>query len=256
MIRVTTTVQAVPVWCAAWTVDRLLNPFYYSQSLMDFFFSSWILNTIYNYIWQVNARSGIKTWALLAFILMLVLPGTLGRSGNALGAGGWARRPAQGAAAPLGARRSVLCRAGRQGWRGHCQKLTPAASVPGRARIWWLYCWNQSCNLLLPLFIFLLSLSASLSVAVGNSWEKKKISHSAMKSIHRQGRARPFLALLQLRVVFSLDGEEQTHWWQVAALMSKGTAALSGVTRFETYVVLTQIPQKATVRKAWAKIFE
>lgn len=205
----------------------------------------------------MNARSRIKTWAFLAFILMLVLPDRLGRFGNALGAGGWACQPVQGAAAPLDPRRSVLCRAGRLGWAGHCQKLAPAASVPGRARFWWLYCWNQSCNLMLPpIYFFTQSSSQSICCCRELLGGKNKISHSAMKSSHRQGRAHPFLALLQLWVFFSLNSEEKTHWWQVAALIGKGAAALSGVTHFETYVVLTQIHQEAMVSKAWAKILK
>lgn len=196
----------------------------------------------------MNARSGIKTWAFLAFILMLVLPDTLGRFARALGAGSWTLQPARGAAAPLEACRLVPCRARRQGWGSHCQKLAPAPSLPGRARFWCCTVEIKVVILMLPPFIFWLGLSASISVTLRSSWETNPLVLQWNQSQAR--KSYPFLALLHLQVVCSLDGEEKTHWWQVAALVSKGTAALWGVSRFEMYIVLPQIPQK---KQRWGK---
>lgn len=212
---------------------------------MDFFFlHEYLMQHIIRYSkWM--ARSGIKTWAFLAFVLMLILPDTLGRFARAPGAGGWTLQPARGAAALLEARRLVLCGARRQGWGSHSQKLAPATSLAGSARFWCCTVETKVVILMFPPFIFWLSLSASLSVAVG---APGKQNLSFCNEINHGQGSYPFLALLHLQVVSSLGSEKKSHWWQVATLISKGTAALSGVSRFEMYIVLPQIPQKKQQR--------
>jgi len=180
---------------------------------------------------------------------MIILPDTLGRFARALGAGSWTLQPAQGrAVAPLEACRLVLYWARRQAWGSHGQKLAPATSLPGRARF---CCCSVETKVLifrLPPFIFWLSLSASLSVALGNSWETKPLVLQWNQSQARNSY--PFLSPLHLQGLCSLDSEEKTHWWQVAVLISQGTAALSGAAHSEMCIVLPQIPQK---KQRWGK---